>query len=95
MSKCESLYARATKTVPGGVHSNSRARSPYPQFFSKGEGAILTYVDGQNYVDLIFGHGALFFCHGYQPFAAQYQQPLTRCTGLTPVFHTYLAVVAA
>lgn len=95
MSNSEQLYARAIKTVPGGVHSNSRARSPYPQYFKKGEGAYLTDVEGNQYVDLILGNGAIFFGHGYAPFVEKYQANLKRCEGLTTGFETELAVEAA
>lgn len=95
MTKSEQLYQRAIQTVPGGVHSNSRARSPYPLYIKKGEGAYITDVDGNKYIDMIMGNGAIFFGHGYAPFNALYQENLKRCEGLTTGWETELAVEAA
>lgn len=91
----EQLYARAIKTVPGGVHSNSRARSPHPYYIRKGEGAYIYDVEGLKFVDLILGNGAIFFGHGYEPFVTRYQKNLERCEGLTTGWETDLAVEAA
>ena len=68
MEKSKHIYERAIKTTPGGVHSNSRARIPYPQYFVKGDGAWLYDVDGNKYIDMVLGNGSIFFGHNYQPF---------------------------
>ena len=91
----EQLYARAVETVPGGVHSNSRARTPHPYYIKKGEGAYIYDVEGLKFVDLILGNGAIFFGHGYAPFTERYEQNLKRCEGLTTGWETELAVEAA
>lgn len=95
MNNSQKLYERAIKTVPGGVHSNSRSRQPYPQYFKKGVGAHIYDVDGNEYTDLILGNGSIFFGHGYKPFVDKYQENLKKCEGLTTGFETELAVEAA
>lgn len=91
----EQLYARAVKTVPGGVHSNSRARAPHPYYIKKGEGAYIYDVEGLKFVDLILGNGAIFFGHGYKPFMERYHANLQRCEGLSTGWESELAVEAA
>lgn len=95
MTKSEKLYERAIKSVPGGVHSNSRARAPYPQYFNRGEGAYIYDVDGNKYLDTVLGNGAIFFGHNYEPFVEKYTENLKKCKGLTTGFETELAVEAA
>ena len=95
MSTSEQLYDRANKTVPGGVHSNSRARVPHPYYIKKGEGAYIYDVEGLKFIDLIMGNGSIFFGHGYEPFYTRYQENLKRCEGLTTGWETELAVEAA
>lgn len=95
MINSQNLYERAVKSVPGGVHSSSRARQPYPLYFKKGEGAHLYDVDGNKYIDLVLGNGSIIFGHGYKPFIEKYNQNLMEYEGLTTGFETELAVRTA
>lgn len=95
MEKSKHIYERAIKTTPGGVHSNSRARIPYPQYFVKGDGAWLYDVDGNKYIDMVLGNGSIFFGHNYQPFMEKFHANLKKCEGLTTGVETILAVEAA
>lgn len=58
----ERLSATARRYVPGGVNSNVRLDGP-PLFFSRGEGAWLWDVDGNDYVDYLLGQGPAFLGH--------------------------------
>jgi len=95
MSKSKAMYERAIKSIPGGVNSSSRARNPYPLYFERGEGAYVYDVDGNEYIDMVLGNGAIFFGHGYKPFEEKYQEYLKLCPGLTTGFETELSVKAA
>lgn len=95
MNKSKLLYERALEIVPGGIHSNSRGRSPYPQYFKEGKGAYIVDVDDNEYMDMILGNGAVYFGHGYKPFEELYKKNLEKCKGLTTGFETELAVEAA
>ena len=95
MSKSKAMYERAIKSLPGGVNSGSRARNPYPLYFERGEGAFIYDVDGNEYIDMVLGNGAIFFGHGYKPFEEKYQSYLKLCPGLTTGFETELSVKAA
>ena len=56
----QSLRARAMKVVPGGMYGHESTQllpDSYPQFFSKGEGAYISDVDGNRYLDFMCGYG--------------------------------------
>jgi glutamate-1-semialdehyde 2,1-aminomutase len=56
------LFERARHCIPGGVHSNVRLDAP-PMYFTRGEGAWLWDVDGNDYVDYLLGQGPAFLGH--------------------------------
>jgi glutamate-1-semialdehyde 2,1-aminomutase len=58
------LHERALKVMAGGVSSGFRAASkPVPLFFERGQGAILTDVDGNSYIDYVLGLGPNILGH--------------------------------
>ncbi|MGI9251774.1 MAG: glutamate-1-semialdehyde 2,1-aminomutase [Pseudohongiellaceae bacterium] len=60
------LFARAQQYIPGGVNSPVRAFRSVggePLFFAAGEGAWLTDVDGNRYVDYVGAFGPLILGH--------------------------------
>ena len=60
------LTKRAARVVPGGMYGHQAIRhmSPaYPQFFTAGEGALITDVDGNEYVDLMCSWGPIVLGH--------------------------------
>jgi glutamate-1-semialdehyde 2,1-aminomutase len=64
----ENLFARARELMPGGVNSPVRAFRGVggnPVFFARGEGAWLTDVDGNKYVDYVGSWGPLILGHAH------------------------------
>jgi glutamate-1-semialdehyde 2,1-aminomutase len=60
--------ARARRTLATGVPTAIRAgQLPMPLCFSHGEGAYLTDVDGNRYVDLALAYGPMLLGHSPQP----------------------------
>lgn len=60
------LLARASAVIPGGVNSPVRAFRAVggtPRFMASGQGAWLTDVDGNRYVDLICSWGPMILGH--------------------------------
>ena len=60
------LYARALQYLPGGVNSPVRAMRSIgrdPIFIERGEGAELTDVDGNTYIDYVCSWGPLLLGH--------------------------------
>lgn len=64
--KSHELYERAQRVLPGGVSSNVRISAPpFPLFFEKAEGALITDVDGNDYIDYMLGQGPHFLGHSH------------------------------
>jgi glutamate-1-semialdehyde 2,1-aminomutase len=64
----EALFARAQKTIPGGVNSPVRAFRSVggtPRFFARGAGAYLWDADGQRYLDYVGSWGPLIVGHAH------------------------------
>jgi glutamate-1-semialdehyde 2,1-aminomutase len=62
------LYRRALEVIPGGVNSPVRAMRAIgrdPIFIERGEGAELTDVDGNRYVDYVCSWGPLIHGHAH------------------------------
>jgi glutamate-1-semialdehyde 2,1-aminomutase len=69
-TRSSELFARAKELLPGGVNSPVRAFRGVggePVHFARGEGAWLTDVDGNRYVDYVGSWGPLLFGHAYAP----------------------------
>ncbi|MDR1490568.1 MAG: aspartate aminotransferase family protein [Desulfovibrio sp.] len=63
--KSAELYGKACRALPGGVSANIKFFEPYPIFMDRGEGAWLTDVDGNRYVDYLLSYGPLALGHGH------------------------------
>jgi glutamate-1-semialdehyde 2,1-aminomutase len=59
----ESLYARATRVMPGGVQGEGRRSTPYPVYMSRGLGSRVWDVDGNEYLDYHAAFGAVLLGH--------------------------------
>jgi glutamate-1-semialdehyde 2,1-aminomutase len=57
------LFERAQRSITGGLNSNARARSPHPLYFSRADGPYVWDVDGNRYIDLGMGNGAIMLGH--------------------------------
>jgi len=66
MSISQDYFARACNVSPGGVHSPVRAFGAVggtPLFMKGGSGAMISDVDGQDYIDFCMSFGPLIFGH--------------------------------
>ena len=61
------LFLEALKYLPSGVTYGNRYSEPYPIYLERAEGQYVWDVDGNRYVDLWMGHGALIMGHQYRP----------------------------
>ncbi len=68
-TRSAALYERAVKVLPGGVNSPVRAMGAigrdFPIFVERAEGAELTDVDGNRYVDYVCSWGPLIHGHAH------------------------------
>ncbi|HEY3242126.1 MAG TPA: glutamate-1-semialdehyde 2,1-aminomutase [Phycisphaerae bacterium] len=66
LAKSEAAYKEALRLMPGGVNSPVRAFKAVggtPVFFARGAGAILTDIDGNDYIDYVGSWGPLILGH--------------------------------
>src|SRR4029453_17921328 len=61
----ERLYQEALPTFPSGVTHDIRYTSPFPIFIEHAQGSRKWDVDGNEYIDYVMGHGALFLGHAH------------------------------
>jgi glutamate-1-semialdehyde 2,1-aminomutase len=67
MDTSDSLFERAKRVSPGGVHSPVRAFKGVggtPRFMSGGAGALIRDVDGRDLIDFCLAFGPLILGHG-------------------------------
>ena len=67
----KALYEAGKEVLAGGVSSNFRyggyGESPVPLYYAKGEGARLTDVDGNEYIDYALANGPNILGHAPKP----------------------------
>jgi glutamate-1-semialdehyde 2,1-aminomutase len=57
------LYARASRTLPGGADSNFRAWGENTVYVDRGKGGRVWDIDGNEFVDLRLGYGPVLLGH--------------------------------
>lgn len=63
-TKSAELFARAQRSIAGGVNSGIRKmEAPVPLYFDHGAGSRLFDVDGNEYIDFQIGQGAILYGH--------------------------------
>ena len=68
MSRNDELFARAQRSIPGGVNSPVRAFRSVggtPRFFARGEGPYVWDVDGRRYIDYVGSWGPAILGHAH------------------------------
>ncbi|HEY7675602.1 MAG TPA: aminotransferase class III-fold pyridoxal phosphate-dependent enzyme [Candidatus Methylomirabilis sp.] len=63
--RSEALYARAEKTIPGGITHDIRHLRPFPLYVEGAQGSRKRTADGRELIDYWMGHGALFLGHNH------------------------------
>ncbi len=87
------MFKEMERYMPSGVNSNSRYSLPHPLYYQKGEGAYLTDVDGNEYLDIVLGNGALILGHHHEAFMKKYIQYLE--SGIITGVETPLSIKVA
>jgi glutamate-1-semialdehyde 2,1-aminomutase len=76
----EALFRRARSVLPGGVASSFQLREPWPVYLTHGAGSHVWDADGNEYVDLHNGFGAMLQGHAHPAIAAAVQARAARGT---------------
>jgi glutamate-1-semialdehyde 2,1-aminomutase len=83
-TRSAALAARASRVIPGGVNSPVRAYGSVggtPRFLVSGNGAYVTDVDGNEYVDLVASWGPALLGHAHPAVVDAVQQAAGRGLG--------------
>jgi glutamate-1-semialdehyde 2,1-aminomutase len=64
------LYEESSRVFPSGVTHDVRYVTPFPIFVEEAAAARKRDVDGNEYVDYVMGHGALFMGHAHPDITA-------------------------
>ena len=72
--KSASWYERASKSLVGGVSGTVRFFQPYPSYFEGGEGAHVTDIDGNEYIDCFLCGACLLLGHRAPPLMAAIEE---------------------
>src|SRR6476620_2012120 len=64
-SASKALFDRAVRSMPGGVASSFQLGDPYPIYLSRGHGAAVWDVDGNEYIDFHNGFGSIAVGHAH------------------------------
>lgn len=94
--KSQQAFAEAQAVIPGGVNSPVRAFKAVgetPVFVEHGEGAHITDIDGQTYVDFVCSWGPLILGHRHPKVVQAIQDALAHGTtfGMPTVLETKMA----
>lgn len=77
--KSKQMWERASRTCPGGIHSNVRkAWQPHPMFYDHGQGSHVWDVDGNEFVDYVLARGPLLLGHSPKPVLDAVKKQLDR-----------------
>ena len=74
------LHQEAVKTFPSGVTHDIRHLEPFPLYVDHASGSRKWDVDGNEIVDYVMGHGALFLGHAYPEITEAVQEQVVRGT---------------
>lgn len=81
--KSQQLFERAAQLMPGGVSSPVRSFKSVglgPVFIKSGQGAYLTDVDGNSYIDYVLSYGPLIAGHAHPAVRAALAKQMSRGT---------------
>jgi glutamate-1-semialdehyde aminotransferase len=83
------LAAEAEQYIPGGVQHNLALNEPWPLAISAAEGAYLTDLDGNRYIDFLQAGGPTVLGSNYGPVREKVLQLLATCGPVTGLLHEY------
>src|SRR5699024_5655277 len=64
-TESDQLFQKAKEIMPGGITSKIKNFSPYPIVRRSGQGAYLTDVDNNDYIEYLLSYSALMLGHGH------------------------------
>jgi glutamate-1-semialdehyde aminotransferase/ribulose-5-phosphate 4-epimerase/fuculose-1-phosphate aldolase len=83
------ITERAKKRIPGGVQHNLAFNYPFPLAITRAEGAHLTDVDGNTYIDFLQAGGPTILGSNYAPVRDKVDEAIRESGPVTGLFHEY------
>ena len=83
------LFGAAQKVIPGGVQHNLAFNYPFPVAMAKAEGAYLTDVDGNRYIDFLQAGGPTLLGSSDAVVRDKVEELLRDCGPVTGLLHEY------
>lgn len=86
-AKSKEITTEAKKYIPGGVQHNLAFNYPFPICITKAEGAYLTDIDGNEYIDFLQAGGPTILGSNYAPVRDKVIKLIKECGPVTGLFH--------
>ena len=74
------LWERARRRIPSGINHDVRRVVPFPLYMDRAQGCRKWDVDGNEFIDLCTGHGALILGHSHPAIVKAIQEQAARFT---------------
>ena len=83
------IAEQAAEVIPGGVQHNLAFNYPHPLAITEANGAHMTDVDGNRYIDFLQAGGPTLLGSNYAPVRKKVQELLDTCGPTTGLMHEY------
>ncbi len=90
----KAITAEAKKYIPGGVQHNLAFNKPFPMCMVKAEGAYLTDIDGNKYIDFLQAGGPTILGSNYPDVQEEAIKLIKECGPVTGLFHEAELLIA-
>ncbi len=87
--RSKQIVDAAEKVIPGGVQHNLAFNYPHALAIAQADGAQLTDVDGNEYIDFLQAGGPTLLGSNYQPVREKIHELLEECGPVTGLLHEY------
>jgi glutamate-1-semialdehyde 2,1-aminomutase len=86
-AKSKEITTEAKQYIPGGVQHNLAFNFPFPICVTKANGAYLTDLDGNEYIDFLQAGGPTILGSNYEPVREKAIKLIEECGPVTGLFH--------
>lgn len=93
-AKSKAITAEAKEYIPGGVQHNLAFNKPFPMCMVKAEGAYLTDIDGNKYIDFLQAGGPTILGSNFPAVQEEAIKLIKECGPVTGLFHEAELLIA-
>lgn len=93
-AKSKAITAEAKEYIPGGVQHNLAFNKPFPMCMVKAEGAYLTDIDGNKYIDFLQAGGPTILGSNFPAVRDEAIKLIKECGPVTGLFHEAELLIA-